>query len=365
MQFFNDKISLYQLQVLLVLDLFGTGVIMVPRFAASFGGADGWLVVTMSGLAMLFCTYLVSSAGRLFPRDSFVSYANRLLGRPLGIFVALGLIAKIVAGIAIELRIFTEIVRETMLPSTPYSVIFLSIIGVAAYAAGKGFETRARLAELLVPIVFLPFAGVLTLAAIGADYTNLLPMLQASEPSNILLGGIIIAMGYKGIEYLLLIHPYIENPKKLRRASLYAVACVSILVTISTAITIATFGDRGLSRQRWPFLEVMDTISFPSAFIERQDAVIMSIWIISVFAILSSGLFFAAIITKDIVRRGKRFYYVVAFIPIVYLISIIPENIVSMGGGQAMFIASSMLYTLLLPLLLIGVAWLRGVGDRA
>ena len=361
MRFFNDKISLGQLQALLVLDLFGTGVITVPRVAARFGGADGWLVVLVSVLVMLLCTYLVASAGRLFPEDSFVSYSGKLLGRPLGIALGLGLVAKILLGIAIEVRIFIEVVRETMLATTPYVVIFAAIIGVAAYAAGKGFETRARLAELLIPLVFLPFVGVMFLAALGADYTNLLPVLRASQPRYIVSGGLTIALGYKGIEYLLLAHPYVERPEGLRRASLRAVAATGALVLVSTIITLATFGAEGLSHQRWPFLEVMDTISFPGAFVERQDAVIMSVWVISVFAIMSSGLFFSAIVLKDTVRRGRRFYYVLGCIPVVYVVSVIPKSIVVLGEGVLghVFMGSNVVYTLLLPVLIILVAGLR------
>lgn len=360
MRFFNDKISLRQLQILLVLDLFGTGVITVPRVAAGFSGENGWLATAAAVAVMLVYAYVAASVSRIFPDKGFVEYSCRLLGRPLGLAAGFLLVAKIIIGISLEMRIFIEVVRETMLLRTPYTVIFTCIIGAAAYAAGKGFETRARLAELLAPLVFIPFTLVLLLAAIDADYTNLLPIMRTKSPADVIAGGIFIGTGYKGIEYLLLVHPFLENPQGLRRAALSAVGAIGGLITLATAITIATFGASGLTHQRWPFLEIMDTINFPGAFLERQDAIIMSIWIISVFAILSSGLFFSAIILKDAIRKGRHFHYVMAVIPLVYAVSILPENIVGLGEGNGLIdsilMCLGLFYMLALPLLLITLA---------
>jgi len=365
MRFFNDKISIRQLQVLLILDIFGTGVIVMPRIAANIAGENGWIVAIAALLATLLFAYVAASVLRNAPGVTFVDYTRRLLGNPLGLTVSLGLVAKIVFSISMEMRFFIEIMRETMLFQTPYNVIFVCMIVVSAYAAGKGIEVRARLCEILIILVFVPFIFVLFMASLDADYSNLLPVMRQSRVSDIVAGGLLIGSTYKGIEFLMLVYPYVEKPHKVRRAAVKAVAFAGVLITLATVVTIAKFGVEGLTQQSWPFLEIMDTINFPGSFVERQDALMMSIWIISVFAILSSGLFFTAVILKDIAKAGQHFHYILAVIPAVFAVSLLPDNIVTIGGRLDMvFAALGLLYMLIVPLLLLIMARLKKLGER-
>ncbi|MCL2617256.1 MAG: spore germination protein [Defluviitaleaceae bacterium] len=362
MKFFNDKISIRQLQVLLILDIFGTGVIVMPRIAAGIAGENGWVVAIVAMLATVMFAYVAASVGRKFPGVTFVDYTRRLLGNPLGLLVSLGLVAKIMFSISMEMRFFIEILRETMLFHTPYIIIFACMIAVAAYAAGKGFEVRARLCEILVVLVLVPFALVLLMAGLDADYSNLLPVMRRSTVPDVVVGGLFIGSTYKGIEFLMLVHPYVDKPSQVRRAAVHAMAFVGVLITLATVVTIAKFGAAGLERQRWPFLDIMDTINFPGSFIERQDALMMSIWIISVFAILSAGLFFTAVILKDIFKVGERFHYVLAAIPFVLGVSVLPDDIITIGGRlDIVFAVLGLLYMLGVPLLLLLVAKIRKV----
>ena len=365
MRFFNDKISLRQLQVLLILDIFGTGVIVMPRIAANIAGENGWIVAISATFATMLFAYAAASALRNSAGMSFVDYTRRLLGAPFGLVVSLGLVAKIVFGISMEIRFFIEIMRETMLFQTPYNAVFVCMIAVSAYAAGKGIEVRARLCEILVILVLVPFVFVLFAAGLDADYSNLLPVMRQSHVSDVVAGGLLIGSTYKGIEFLMLVHPYVEKPSQIRRSAVKAVAFAGVLITAATVITIAKFGAEGLTRQSWPFLEIMDTINFPGSFVERQDALMMSIWIISVFAILSSGLFFAAVILKDIAKAGQHFHYVLGVIPAIFVVSILPDNIITIGGRlDIVFAALGLLYMLVVPLLLIIMAGIKRMVER-
>ena len=365
MKFFNDKISVRQLQVLLILDIFGTGVIVMPRIAATIAAENGWLVAIFAMLTTMLFAYAAASVGRRFPGTTFVDYTRRLLGNPLGLVVSLGLVAKIIFSISMEMRFFIEIVRETMLFQTPYIVIFGCMAAVAAYAAGKGIEVRARLCEILIIIVLIPFALVLFMAGMDADYSNLLPVMRRSRMSDIVAGGLFIGATYRGIEFLMLVYPYVDKPRDIRRGAVKAMAFVGVLMALATVVTIAKFGAAGLTRQRWPFLEIMDTINFPGSFIERQDALMMSIWIISVFAILSSGMFFSAVMLKDIAKVGKRFHYVLGMIPVMLAVSALPDNIITISGRlDVVFAALGLLYMLIVPMLLLLVAKLKKIEGK-
>ena len=69
MKFFNDKISVRQLQVLLILDIFGTGVIVMPRIAASIAGENGWLVAIFA----MFRLHTFDTSGTVLEARGFAS----------------------------------------------------------------------------------------------------------------------------------------------------------------------------------------------------------------------------------------------------------------------------------------------------
>ncbi len=361
---FNDKISIRQLQVLLILDIFGTGVIVLPRRVAEFGDQDGWIVIIIATLIAMIYAYFITSIGRMFPNKSFLEYTSIILSKPIAILISIGFIIKIVIGIAMEIRFFAEIIRQTMLYSTPFIVIFFGIILVSAYAAAKGYETRARIAEVLIYIMFIPLAFVFGVVAFDVDYSNLLPIMK-TPPVNLIIGGFFTGISFKGMEFCLLVYPYIQKPKAVRKAVVNAIGFIGILMCFVTIITIGKFGPFDVKRQMWPVLEMMDSIDFPGSFIERQDALIMSFWIIATFSVVNSGLFFSSILLKDIFKKGRHSLYILACIPIVLIIAYIPKSIVDVYNiMEAVFITFGIVYMLIIPLILMLVAKARRLGEK-
>ena len=359
----NDKISTRQLQILTIIEIFGTGVIMLPRKAAEFAGQDAWLAIA-AGTAMAVCAvYLMTGAGRLYPHDSFVSAASRLLNKPMGKFIGVLFICKLLFNCAFELRVFGGIVRQTLLPHTPFTVISFSMIAVSAYAASKGYEARARIAQILFPLVFVPITFVFLLALLDVDLTNLLPVFTV-RPDKLAIGSVRAVTAFSGLELLLLVTPYAVRPLSVRKGMIQVVLVIGAFMIFITSVTIAKFGPREVTGQLWPILEMMDLIDLPGSFVERQDALIMSFWIISNFAIINSCIFFSAVLLKDVIGRGKHWYYTLACIPAVFAVSC-----VSLDIGQADQVMDVIFYTagagfmIVIPAILLTAAALRKAGD--
>ena len=325
MQALNDKISLRQLQILLVLDILGTGVTALPRTAASYAAQDGWVSVLFAALAACAVAFMAATLAGRFPSMSFPHYTEALWPRPLAAIIGLALTAKLVLNCALELRIFGEIVRHTMLPETPFAVVCALMLLVSAYAAAKGYETRARIAEILIFVVAVPLVVIFTLAARESDYTNLMPVLD-TPVQDIANGAAHSAFAFTGVELILLAFPYLAKPQKARRAAVSAVAITGVVMAAVTAMTIARFSPAGVLPRAWPVLDMMDAIDLPGSFVERQEALMMSFWIVSLFAVVNAGLFFSSLLLRDITRRGKHYQYVLGLTPIVFALSLLPRG---------------------------------------
>jgi spore germination protein len=358
----NNKISIRQMQALLILDIFGAGIIMLPRKAAEYAGQDAWLAIAAAAAIAVFAVYLMTGASRLYPHDSFVSLVSRLLSKPAGKCVGVLFTAKLLFNCAIELRLFGEILRQTMLPATPFAVVCAAMIAVSAYAASKGYEARARMAQILFPLIFAPVTCVFILGVFDVDLTNLLPVFAAG-PGRLLMGAARAGTAFSGLELILIAAPYAVRPLAVRKGMIQAVIVTGAFMIFITSVTIAKFGPGEVTRQLWPVLEMMDLIDLPGSFIERQEALIMSFWIISNFAILNSGLFFSSILLKDVIGKGRHSLYIIICMPVVFALSCFMLN-----AGQADYIIDMLFYTLglgfmiILPAALLAAAAFRKAG---
>ncbi|MCL2261863.1 MAG: Ger(x)C family spore germination protein, partial [Defluviitaleaceae bacterium] len=232
---------------------------------------------------------------------SFIDAVSVLLTKPVACAIGIVMWVKLVVAAGLELRIFLEISREIMLPHTPVWVVSAVMIGACGYAAAKGFETRARVAEVLFALLILPVLFLFTVAVLDADFSNLQPVL-VNDVRSLVHGSIRLGFILTGMECLLLVSPYVPKEKNLARAVVGALGIAGAVIVFITVITIASFGG-GVGYMPWPVLSMMDVINLPGAFIERQEALMFGFWIVTAFALGNAMLFFGGILVKDTFKK--------------------------------------------------------------
>ncbi len=327
MIFENNKISLRQFQALLILDIFGTSIITLPRRTAEMAGQNGWLLIAGAAVLVFFYSQVINLLSMEFPDLTFVELSQKIATKPIGILLSAGLGVKLLLTTGLELRVFCEIIKQTMLLKTPIGVTGAFMLFTCAYIAWKGYETRARAAEILLVFMFVPLIIVFAIAAFKTDYSNLMPAFTIA-PVDFVKGSVLTAFSFQGIEFLLLVHPFIKRPERVGNALRTAVVVIGVLMLLTTVITMARFGVEDIKVKLWPVLQMMDTIDIPGSFIERQDVIIMRFWVISTFAGVNAGLFLISLIGERMMREKKaRKPLLLFFIPVLWLIAMWPDNI--------------------------------------
>lgn len=356
----NEKITTRQFQILILLETFGTGVIILPRRAAEYAAQDGWLIVAgLTALALLIGA-LLTSAARIFPSASFITYTRRILTRPVAYAAGICLLFKLLVGAGLELRLFADITRQTILKNTPMPAVCALMLLTAAYAAARGMETRARVGEILGYLVVLPLLLFFVIAFFDIDLSNLQPLL-ITPPGRIVSGTLRLGYIFTGLESLLLVFPYLNHTREGRRSALRAIALGGLLIVLITLITIAKFGPDDLAAQPWPVLRMMDMLNIPGSFIERQDALVFSFWIISLFMVMNAALFYGAVLFKDLCRRGRHDVFTVISAVIVLGLACLPlEPAFIYRLLDGLYGTFGVFYLLFFPLVLWITARLRG-----
>lgn len=360
----NDKISLRQLQILVILVLLSSNSLRIPHKTADLVEHNGWMLIVIGIFITLFFLYLITRLARKFPDKTFADYSKIILSKPIGGLLSLVFAAKLIVFVGLELRAFGELVKQTLLFETPIEIIIMSMLFVVAFLARKGYECRARISEIIIFLAFVPIVIVLLFAMKNVQLSNLAPVL-AGESKDFLTGSYKTALLFGGIELLLLSYPFVRNKKGIFKAISQSVLIVGVAAIFLTVITIGIFGAKETARQIWPVMSIMQVVEVPGAFIERQDALMMSFWILTVFTLINAYLYFSSLIVSRVFETKEMHYINLILLPIIYVISLIPDNVPSVYEMiDQLQMYTGIIFLLPVPLLLLIIAKIRKLGEE-
>jgi len=273
---------------------------------------------------------------------------------------------KIIFFSGLELRLFGEIVGEILLERTPHPVIYAVVLLTGACAAYAGIEARARMAEIILAIMVLPVVILAMIALLNSNFPNLQPIL-ITPPETFVFAMMRpeFVNYFTGLEFIWLAFPFLDNPRNGPKAAVYVTAAVGVFMAVTVALTLATFGPDNVLVQDWPVLKMMDMIAIPGVLIERQEALVLSIWMLSVFMFSAASLFYGAVLGQGIVKKGKHLAWVIGCAAAVFCVAVFPferDRVFYLMDRVSMVSGLSFLFGL--PILLMVAAKLRGVKQR-
>ena len=108
----NRKISIRQLQMLLLLDCFGTAVLFLPAELAEISGRGCFFAALLGGLGVSAASLLLTAVGRRMPNGTVVDWCRSVCGNAIGTILLLGLAGKLLLDGMLELRIFSALAAK-------------------------------------------------------------------------------------------------------------------------------------------------------------------------------------------------------------------------------------------------------------
>ncbi|WP_026476958.1 GerAB/ArcD/ProY family transporter [Alkaliphilus transvaalensis] len=364
MNFDNNRISATQLGSILLLTIVGTGILTLPRALAEAVGPDGWILILIGGIItiglVLIHTYIVKS----FPGKRYIEILSETLSKPVAYFlVALYVIYFIILNGSL-VRIFSEVVKMFLLLRTPIEVIIFTILLVAAYLARSGIEALARMAELLVPLIFIPSIILFALATQGSDLTNLMPVLETSI-EDLIAGIPTIVFSFLGFEILLIFGYYVNKPKQVMKKSSIAILVAMAIYSLLNIVTIAQFGVEQTVHLNWPTLSLFKTIEFPGLFIENVEAVVMGMWVMTVFMSIAPLLLVKVILLGDLFGARDNRFFALPLLPLLYFIALSADSMAAAYSYLDIFVNYTAPAVLLgVPILIIIVMKIKKTSKR-
>lgn len=346
----NDKISNRQLKRMLIFDMFSISCLIIPYIAVKSAADEGILLMVFGtmlaflyGSIMYFFmkefnkegivvnTRIVQGDGK-YPfyekqgktiQASYLAYAKKSVGSFVtGIFCILYL-AKTFLLLTFSVTLFTSVIGDTLLADMNPKIILAVLLAIAGYGGVQGIEKRARFTEVVYFLVLIPIVLYLLLGLPKIDISNLVIAPKEidavgqdffrKDKNNFLWGSYLILLTYSILESLLFIMPYVKNNlgknKKIFHYILQGILVVSILNLFIYIITVGVLGVGETSKKFWSVVTIMQIIELPGGFINRQDGIMLSFWVLSIYAILSAFFFYLVYITKGFIQLCVLDYF--------------------------------------------------------
>ena len=296
----NGKISSRQTMRLYMFDLMGIATLLLPPYLTRLCGTSaGYAILAGSGLGYIYLLYL----GWIMKRMSadVVTYLKENTSTWLqkSVLGLVGFHSIITAGFCAY--VFANLMKYSLVEDSSYVVILFLIVVVAAYAVSGGIESRARVYEVLFWIVLLPFFPMM-FASVKNMKWRYLESVFVFEGANFGKGVYLVFILLTPLFFLLFLTR--ENGK-LKAVSL-SVLFSSVILLGSYVILLGNFGVDSLSELRFPIVTLMSTIQFEGNFLKRMDALMLSVWFFTLYALLNLHFHYGVAMFNEVTGTVKK-----------------------------------------------------------
>ncbi|MCT2536448.1 spore germination protein [Aquibacillus koreensis] len=325
----NETIQDLDIMIAIPSVVIAIGFLYMPRVLAEPTiGLDAIYTILLGGVITILLTWLGVSLAIHFPGQSFVTYASKLVSKPIAVALALLFALHGILITCFEVRAIAEISHLYLFNRTPIEVIGLAFLLVVIYAVAGSRVAIFRLNALFFPVILVAIF-ILAVFSLGfTDATNAYPFFQTdlNGYSFATLRSISTIGGFGVFGYVLFYVSLIRSPKKTPKMAMYGVILVILLHLIIFTMTLLVFGNITTSNLMFPVIELARAIELPGGFFNRFDSLFFVVWTMAIFNTTVMTYDLAVIVFQSVFKNAKKEKLVFLLAPIIFFISGLPKN---------------------------------------
>ena len=301
----NGKISNRQTLRLFVFDLMGIATLLFPPYLSKLCGVDGvFAIVGGAFLSILYLLYLGWIMKHL-QMDLYQFLETHTVFFVRGVTYIFVLLHSIFTAGFCGL-VFAKLMGHSLVTKIPFWVVLLVILLLAAYAVTGGIESRARVYEVVFWFVLLPYIGMM-LASVKNVEIAYLEGLFTTESLDIFKGVYLVFLFFTPLFFsLFLIGEKEKNYGRNVVKTIFVSVCIAAGILLgSYLLLVANFGEESLASMQYPVVTLMSTIQFKGNFLKRMDALMLSVWFFTLYALLNLHMHYSTAMMRVIFSKGK------------------------------------------------------------
>ncbi len=341
--------------------LIGTGILTLPNALASqTEAADGWVSLLIGGIVSTLFACLCAKLASRFPEQTFLAYSTAIVGKAMAVMLTLLYAVMFLGFAASSTREIANIAKLYLFERTPLEVIALAFLLPVIYAVAGSRAALLRLNLLFLPVVLVIICIVLLFNLHFIESENLLPVFT-TKGAGYLQGIVDSSFSYLGYGCLLF---YVSMMRQSKQATQAAMIGMTIPIVIYIFIFVSTIGiltNVGVANIVYPTVEIAKEVVVPGQFFERFESVFFTIWIMTIFNTVAMSMDISVLSFGYVFPRVPKMTWLLIVAPVAYFLSMQPENTLDLHRYQEWLSYMGLLFSMLIPALLLLIAAARKV----
>lgn len=288
----NKKISGRQLGRMVFYDFFALTTLVLPGMLAKAVGMDGFFALAAgyaAGYVLLLLALLQMKRMRQAGQD-YHRYLRAHFGTVLTVVILIVYLLSAWFGAAYGLRLLCDITGQYLVRDTPAWLVLALLVLLAVYGLRAGLESRGRMYEILFWFVLLPLLFLILLAANNVEVDRWVPVFRA-EGLQVLKNSYLVFAFLTGSACLPMLAEGIAEDADVGRVLKQGYAFGACINLILFLLLTGIFGAPTVATMEEAALTLTAMVKVPGGFLERQDAFLCGIWLVSVFAFVENVLY--------------------------------------------------------------------------
>lgn len=324
------SITKYDFFATVVISVIGAGGFSYGRELAETVGKNGQYTACFCGLITFIALMSIYHSCKVNNFKNFTYIAEEFLGKVFGKIIALEFVIGVAVFVSIQIRSYTEVIKMKLLIKTPAELILIIMIICGTYLLRGGLDSLMKFNELALWIMMIPIVVIIIFAIFKINIHNLMPFVDFQR-TNIFAGIKNSAYAFNGISVVYLLLPYLSQKHQFRKIAGTTLGFITFFYIVIYLIVIGFFGVEETGGLLWPFISLISNVEIPGNFVENWEGIIMVIYMIFNFAAFVNAYFVSVSVLKDIFRFDDVRLSNIFIVPLIYVVSMIPQNIVEVN----------------------------------
>lgn len=302
-----DMIRLSNHQLFTLMFVFEIG--STTLFALGIGAKqDAWIVILVALLIGLGFIWIYTELQKAFPGKNYIEIMISILGKWIGIPLALLYAVYWLWPAARNLREFGELINITFLHETELKIILLAFVLTSIYTLLLGIEVLGRTSEITLPIILVSIISSYILVYISGevDFSNLAPVLSSGVAPIITNAYPNVAIFPFGEIFIFSMYwCYADQKAAVRKTTMLVAVLSGTLLSFSLIMCISVLGVHYTSIASIPQLEVIKLINIGD-IISNLDAIGITIMFLGGFYKMVILLYGVVLVLATVFKIKKK-----------------------------------------------------------
>ena len=319
------QISNFQAIALILIIVTNHLILGTPRTLIAETGTGTILNMIYVFILALLLVFIITKLFSNFNGKDIIDISEFLGGKVLKVIVGIVFIIYFLVILSTTVRVIVQDLEIIYFQNISVYVLTLVILASIVFVYKYGSSAVVKCNSIIAPIVGIAILIIAFSNVQDFSLDRIFPILGFGAKETFITGASNI-FAYSGLAILYFIMPMLKDSKNFKKVSIVSTILVGILIVGSVSSLVLSF----------PFIENINEIS--SLYVEsrdisywqvfqRIDGLFVFSWILALLSYISVALFFIVTIFRKLTHAKKEFPVVLAFINIIYGVTLIPKSI--------------------------------------